>query len=322
MNDTVGENVGSEFLKDDVIQPFLLESTGIRGRIVRMGPTIDEILKRHDYPQIVNELLGEVLALTSVLSSLMKFSGCFTLQSKSDGPVKMLVSDMTSEGVLRGCAGIDEVALKELLDKTEDHSTLSLTDLTGKGYIAFTVDQGEHMERYQGIVALEGNNLSECIQGYFKQSDQINTGVLVNVAQTEGRWHAGGMILQYVPGDGGVNQQTDKDDDEIKEDWQRSMILMSSCTEDELLDRDLAVTDLLYRLFHEEQVRVYDQRPLKEGCRCSREKLANVIKTVSLEEVDSYKVDGVIDAKCEFCGRSYVFDDAAIAEIQKEAAQS
>ncbi|MEH6632498.1 MAG: Hsp33 family molecular chaperone HslO [Halopseudomonas aestusnigri] len=306
-------------MKDDLIQPFMLETSGIRGRLVRLGPSIDAIIKRHDYPQIVNELLGELLALTGVLSSLMKFEGCFTLQSKSDGPIKLLVSDMTSEGVLRGYAGIDEERLTKLLESTEDHTTLTLTDLTGKGYIAFTVDQGGDMERYQGIVELDGESLAECMQKYFKQSEQINTGVLVKTTTKEGHWHAGGLILQHMPGDGGINQQIAKDEDELKEEWQRSMILMASCTEVELLDLDLPVTELLYRLFHEEEVRVYHQRPVVEGCRCSRGKLENVITTVSPDEIESYKVNGVIDAKCEFCGRSYIFNDDDIAKLQAES---
>ncbi|WP_419903967.1 Hsp33 family molecular chaperone HslO [Kiloniella sp.] len=312
------DNMPKLHLEDDLIQPFMLEASGIRGRLVRMGPSIDAIIKRHDYPQIVNELLGELLALTGVLSSLMKFEGCFTLQSKSDGPINMLVSDMTSEGVLRGYAGINEERLTSLLENTKDHSTLKLTDLTGKGYIAFTVDQGADMERYQGIVELDGDSLSECMQKYFKQSEQINTGVLVKTTTKDGHWHSGGLILQHMPSDGGTNNKVAKDEAELKEDWQRSMILMASCTEEELLDLDLPVTDLLYRLFHEEQVRVYDQREVTEGCRCSREKLAGVIKTVSPDEIEGYKVNNVIDAKCEFCSRTYTFDDDDIAKLYAE----
>ncbi|MFD2206664.1 Hsp33 family molecular chaperone HslO [Kiloniella antarctica] len=317
-NDILEENLPKIDMKDDLIQPFMLEVSGIRGRLVRMGPSIDAIIKRHDYPQIVNELLGELLALTGVLSSLMKFEGCFTLQSKSDGPIKMLVSDMTSEGVLRGYAGIDKERLTKLLESTEDHTTLKLTDLTGKGYIAFTVDQGADMERYQGIVELEGESLSECMQKYFKQSEQINTGVLVKTTTKNGHWHAGGLILQHMPWGGGVHEKETKDEAEIKEDWQRSMIFMASCTDDEILDLDLPVTDLLYRLFHEEQVRVYDQRPVIEGCRCSREKLSGVIKTVTPNEIEDYKVNGVIDAKCEFCSRTYSFNDDDIAKLYAE----
>ncbi len=306
-------------MKVDLIQPFLLETSGIRGRLVRMGPAIDEILKRHDYPPVVNTLLAEILTLTGVLSSLMKFSGCFTLQSKSDGPIKMLVSDITSEGVLRGYAGIDEEKLNALLAKTEDLSSLKLTDLTGEGYIAFTVDQGANMERYQGIVELGGESLAECMQNYFKQSDQINTGILVKASHNGEYWHSGGLILQHMPGDGGINQKEAKDEAELKEDWQRSMILMASCTEEELLDLDLPVTDLLYRLFHEEQVRAYDQRSVVEGCRCSRDKLASVIKTVSLDEIESYKINDVIDAKCEFCSRTYSFNDDDIAKLHADS---
>ncbi|WP_020593142.1 Hsp33 family molecular chaperone HslO [Kiloniella laminariae] len=314
MSNTVGTS-----MRDDLIQPFLLEATGIRGRLVRTGPAISTILARHDYPPVVNELLAEVLTLTAVLSSLMKFDGCFTLQSKSDGPVKMLVSDMTSEGVLRGYAGINEETLAQLLERTEDPATLTLKDLTGKGYLAFTVDQGEHMERYQGIVELEGATLSECIQGYFKQSDQIKTGVLVKTENKEGIWRSGGMILQYMPGEGGVQGKKDQDEETLREDWQRSMVLMASCTAGELLDLDLPVTDLLYRLFHEEEVRVFDQKAILEGCRCSREKLETVIKTIPLEEIETYKVEGKIVASCEFCSRSYDFDDADLARLNSGA---
>ena len=201
----------------------------------------------------------------------------------------------------------------------------------GEGYLTFTVDhQSGHADRYQAIVALEGESLAECLQNYFRQSDQVESGVLIKIARIanekdEIHWRAGGVIVQLMPDEGGSNivdtgdgatSGMVRDGDERKEDWSRTMVLLSSCSCDELLDSALPMNDLLYRLFHEERVRVYDRLPLYEGCRCSRKKLEMVIKAIPVDELDQHKVDGRILASCEFCSRTYSFDDDDIAKVQ------
>ncbi|WP_343560704.1 Hsp33 family molecular chaperone HslO [Kiloniella sp. b19] len=314
----------------DAVQPFFLENTGIRGRMLRLESAIDAVLKRHRYPEPAARLLGELMALTGLLSSLLKFEGTFTLQSKSDGPISAMVADMTSAGVVRGYLNVNREALSAMLEGLEDGQEPTLGQLVGEGYLAFTVDQPGHADRYQAIVALEGESLAECLQNYFRQSDQVESGVLIKVDQVadekgEKHWRAGGIIVQLMPDEGGSNavELEDgatsgmvRDGDERKEDWSRTMVLLSSCSREELLDSALPMNDLLYRLFHEELVRVYDRLPLYEGCRCSREKLETVIKTIPVGELDQHKVDGRILASCEFCSRTYSFDDDDIAKIQ------
>lgn len=289
--------------EEDVVQPFLLESSGIRGHLVRLGPAVDHILTRHAYPAPVAGLLAETVALAATLASMMKYDGIFTLQTKGDGPVRILVADTTSDGHLRGYASFDENALRTLDGAGTDV-------LLGGGYLAFTVDQGAHTDRYQGIVELTGTTLAECLQHYFRQSEQIRSGLMVAAARIEGAWRAAGLLLQRTPGPGGFPEAP-----EDEEDWRRAMILQASCTERELLDRDLPVNDLLYRLFHEEGVRVFQRKPLQARCRCSRARLEDTLRALPRAEVEDLKVDGEVVATCEFCNTAYRFDAAALDRI-------
>ena len=174
--------------RDDQIQPFLLESSGIRGRLLRLGGLGNTIVLRHDYPAPLARLLAEMLALSGALSSLLKYEGVFTAQAKGDGPVSLLVADVTAEGNLRGYASFDEDRLGELLNRDE---APSFQEMMGKGYFAYTVDLGSTQERYQGIVELKGERLSDCLQHYFLQSDQVQSGIVLSAD----------FQLEAVPGD-------------------------------------------------------------------------------------------------------------------------
>ena len=306
----------------DVVQPFALESSGIRGDLVRLGDSLDEIVSRHDYPTTLAALLGEMLALTAMQSSLMKYDGVFTLQTKGDGPVNMMVADATSEGHLRGYAGFDGGKLESALAKHGEDGPLAIEDILGRGYLAFTVDQGDDTERYQGIVELTGNSLSDSLQHYFKQSEQIRCGLIVAAARIEGAWRAGGLILQRVPKDGGSPRRSHEDlssaaieDDTDEEDWRRAMILQASCTPGELLDWNLPVNDLLFRLFHEEGVRVFRRRALIARCRCSRARLEDTLRALPRAEVEDFKVDGVVVMTCQFCNEDYRYDSADLDRV-------
>ena len=313
------ETVGRDH---DMVQPFALESSGIRGDLVRLGGALDEILSRHDYPLPIAVLLGEMLALAAMQSSLMKYEGVFTLQTKGDGPVKMMVADATSEGHLRAYAGFDAETLEAALARHEGEGPLAIADLLGRGYLAFTVDQGENTERYQGIVELSGHSLSDCLQHYFKQSEQIRCGLIVAAARIEGAWRAGGLILQRVPQAGGVARKSHEDlsgappeDDAEAEDWRRAMVLQASCTPGELLDWGLPVNDLLFRLFHEEGVRVFRRRALLARCRCSRARLEVTLRALPRAEVEEFKVEGEVVMSCQFCNQDYRFDSAALDRV-------
>lgn len=296
--------VNTDNFSGDVIRPFQLESSSLRGRIVRFGTVLDEILNAHDYPEVVSRLLAETITLGSLLASMLKFEGIFTLQTSGDGPVSMLVVDMTSTGDIRACASFDAEKIKTF-DKVE---FLDITQLLGKGYIAFTVDQGDKTDRYQGIVELKGETLTESVQHYFFQSEQIETGMMIAVGKRKGKWRAAGMMLQQMPSDGGNNAPEKKIDEATQDDWRRAMILMKSCTDNELLSPDLNSHDILIRLFHEEGVRVFEPIPLQHKCRCSQNKVTNIYKMLNEEEREDMIIDGKITLTCEFCSREFELD--------------
>lgn len=295
---------------DDLVQPFLLESSGIRGNLVRLGPVVHEILNRHDYPAPVASLLGEMLTLTALLAGLIKHDGIFSLQTKGNGAISMMIADVTSDGDLRGYAAFDEVRLAAVATAARVPELPGVPEFLGTGYLAFTADPGPPADRYQGIVELTGDTLAECLQHYFRQSEQVQSGLLVATGRVDGAWRAAGLILQRLPGAGPAHGQP------VDEDaWRRAMILQASCTQAELLGPDLAANDLLYRLFHEEGVRVFRRRAVRAGCRCSRSRLEDTLRALPRQEVEDLRVDGEVVVTCEFCNRRYGFDAAALARI-------
>ena len=317
-------------ISGNVIRPFQLETSSLRGRIVRFDNVLDEILVAHDYPEAVNQLLAETVTLCALLSSMLKFDGTFTLQAQGDGPISMLVADVTSKGGIRGCANFDETRVAETATQLSafssdlgEASRNDLAQLLGKGYIAFTVEQEGSTERYQGIVELKGNSLVECVQHYFTQSEQIMTGIKMAVGQRQGVWRSAGIMLQHMPKEGGQespDQATNsaQESNLNEDDWRRSMILMDSCTEEELLAPDLTSHTILMRLFHEEGVRVFDPIPLVQFCKCSSNKVESVLMMMSKDDRDEAADDGVIDIRCEFCGKDY---NMAVADIEKKVNQ-
>ncbi len=292
-------------LDDDLIQPFQLETTAFRGRLVRLGASLDEIFGKHDYPAPVARLLSEALALAGALAGALKYDGIFTLQTKGDGPVGMMVADVTSTGDVRGYAQFDRARVAAVAEDAD------LPTLLGKGYLAFTVDQGEHTERYQGIVELLGTTLAECTQHYFRQSEQLVTGLSVTARRVGGHWRAGALMLQRLA-EGAANLASATVE---ADDWQRSMVLMGTVTADELVDPQLTAHTLLFRLFHEEGVRAFAPVRVRHACRCSRERVETVLRTLPAEDVEHMKVDGVITATCEFCSTAYRFTDADVAAL-------
>lgn len=300
-------------LDDDIIQTFQIESSNLRGRIVRLGATLDEILTRHAYPEPVAHLLGETIALATALAGMLKYEGIFTLQTKGDGPVRLMVADVTSTGDIRGYAQFDADRLPGAgTGGTGDAGTVPT--LLGEGYLAFTVDQGENTERYQGIVELTGTELTDSIQHYFRQSEQLVTGLQVAVRRDAGGWRGGALLLQRMPQEGGgpVVPSSDTEDD-----WRRAMVLMSTLTPGELSDADLPANGLLYRLFHEEGVRVWPPAPVRAGCRCSRERVATVLRSLPREELDELKVEDEVRVTCEFCSTTYGFGDADLDGLKE-----
>ena len=297
---------------DDLVQPFRIDPFALRGRLVRLGPAIDRILSQHDYPEPVAALLGEAITLSVVLAGALKYDGIFTLQTKGDGPVRLMVADVSTAGAVRGYAQYDATKLEAALAGA-GASIPSVPRLVGSGYIAFTVDQGEDTDRYQGIVELAGTTLAECAQHYFRQSEQIQAGIKLSVGRAGhgGTWRAGGLMLQRVPPEGGYGVIAD----DVEDGWRHAMVLMSSATAAELVDPNLAPHGLLYRLFHEQGVRVYDTHPLEARCRCSRERIEAILRAFPSDELDDMRKDRVTTVTCQFCNKSYIFGEADLDRL-------
>jgi len=306
-------------IEDDYVVSFSTDKSRALGRLIRLGPVADEILKRHNLPGPAGEVLGQALALTGMLGSTLKFDGNLIVQTQTNGPVGFLVANFEAPGKLRGYASFDAERIDEIERESASHA-----DLLGDGHMALTIDPGGYMDRYQGIISLKGNDLSEAANGYFRQSEQLPTFVRLAIARHhagasgDGDWHwrAGGIMVQYVSPVGG--RQPDDDDEggnanwlvgEREDDWQRVSMLAQTIEDHELLDPTLSSERLLYRLFHEEGVRASTAQKLEPFCRCSRERVGTFLSTFEGEDIASLlDSDGKIAITCEFCNEVYQFD--------------
>ncbi len=292
--------------EDDAILPFKVGDTAIRGRVVRLGDAIDRILSRHPYEDAVKVLVGEAAALVSMMGSSLKFDGRMIFQIQGEGPVKMLVCDYTAGGAVRAMASVND----ETIDRED------LPAMIGKGHVAITIDQGPDMDRYQGVTPVEGETLGECAVAYFDQSEQIPTAIKLAVGRLsrpgeEDRWRAGGIMVQYVPGEGGERERGEaalKAADE-REAWERAAAFLETTQADELLDPAIHAETLLYRLYHEDGVRVFDASSVRAECHCSIEKIAAVLGRYSSEDLGEMVEDGAIRVTCEFCQTEYRFSE-------------
>ena len=312
---------------DDVVLPFRVVASGINGRTVRLGTVVDMILSRHNYPEPVARVLGEALVLAAMLGVALKFQSRLTLQTKTDGPIDFLVVDYKAPGSLRGYASFDEARVKAWsMDGDNDQGAL-----LGAGHMAMTIDPGQDMARYQGVVALENCALIEAAHSYFRQSEQLPTFAKVAIAKhysagakdgREWHWRAGGLIVQNLTQQGGI-QEEDAEVQALREaegrlfgedsdDWERVRLLASTVEEHELIDPMLSAERLLYRLFHEEGVRTFDVRVMDTACQCSRERIDNMIEQFSTEELNDMRdADENVVVTCEFCKTSYKFEKSA-----------
>ena len=309
----------SDLGQDDLVLPFAVTPLDIRGRVVRLGPSVDRILKQHGYPDPVSRLVGEAAALTALLGSALKIEGRFQLQTKTDGAVDMLVVDFDAPDRLRAFARFDA-------DRLEAAGTKALpADLLGHGHLALTIDQGGDMSRYQGVVPLEGQGLEAAAHQYFAQSEQIPTLVRLAVAQNvtgEGSdWRAGGLLAQFLPESEDRRRQVDLDPGDAPEgfvradpeddSWSEAKALAGTAEDHELVDPTLSSERLLFRLFHERGVTVFEPQPLRDACRCSHERIAGMLRSFShTERHDMVGSDGRIGVTCEFCGVRRDFDPA------------
>jgi molecular chaperone Hsp33 len=299
-------------MPDDYLRPFQIEGMTVRGRLVRLGPALHEILSRHGYPDLVSHLLGEAVALSSALAGALKFDGVFTLQTKGDGPLSAMVADVKSPGDLRGYAKFEPEAIAAF----EADARPSIPRILGGGHIAFTVDQGADTERYQGIVALEGQSLADCAHNYFRESEQIDTAIVLACGRhpdsnsASGAWRGGAIMLQRLPeGDPSLLARgVEVERDEVSEDdWRRVVTMLASTKDSELLDPELPGDDLLFRLFHEDGVRIFEPTGLRPGCRCSPERAERILAQLPPHELPGLALDNALIVTCEFCNASFTF---------------
>jgi molecular chaperone Hsp33 len=311
---------------DDTVLPFAVAPLDLRGRLVRLGPAIDHILSRHDYPSAVARLAGEAAALTVLLGSSVKIDGRFQMQTRTDGIVDMIVVDFDAPDRLRAFARFDGARLNEAVA----HGRAEAGDLLGHGHLAFTIERGGDLARYQGVVALEGNSFEEAAHRYFRQSEQIPTFVRLAVAQSVtgsgSNWRAGGLLVQFLPEAPERRRQADFDPGDapeglakselpIEDDaWTEGKALAATVEDHELVDPMLSGERLLYRLFHERGVRVFESQPIHDLCRCSTERVASMLRQFTPEErADMVGDNGKIGVTCEFCSTHREFDPAEFA---------
>ncbi len=290
------------------VQPFHLHLKPVRGRLVRLGPLAEALLSRHGgQHDSVLTLMGEAMALTAALATALKFRGSFSLQAKGDGPVPMLLADCTEAGALRGYARADAAKLARML-KAEPAPPAGA--LLGTGYLAFTCDQGPEMDRYQGIVSLDGVTLADMTGAYFRTSEQLQSQVHLACARTEAGWRATALVIEKVAGEGGVDPQADAEEQE--EAWRTARMLASTITPAEMLDDGLTGDRLLHRLFHAEGLALDRPRALSYGCRCSRARLAQVLEGFPPDDLDHMAEGGAITMTCEFCNLDFRFERAEV----------
>ena len=279
----------------DQLHRYLFENAAVRGELVNVTQTWRDVLKTHDYPAPVQQLLGEMLVATSLLTATLKFDGDITVQLQGDGPLSLAVINGNNRQELRGVARVQGDIAPES----------SLKSMVGNGYLVITIAP-EKGERYQGVVGLEGETLAECLEDYFMRSEQLPTRLFIRTSDKG----AAGILLQVLPA-----QETSK------EDFNHLATLTETVKAEELIE--LPANEVLWRLYHQEEATVYDPQPVMFKCTCSRERCGEVLKTLPQAEVDEIiEEDGEIDMHCDYCGTHYVYDAVDIAAIRNASISS
>ncbi|VAV89916.1 33 kDa chaperonin HslO [hydrothermal vent metagenome] len=283
-------------MTDNLVTPFHLEGQPVRGRVVRLGTVLDEILRAHQLPTPVARLLGEAVITAALAGSSLKFEGRVIVQANGAGPVSFLVSDFTTDGGLRGYIRYDAEALPE-------QPQPDLASLMGAGQFALTIDPGKAEHRYQGIAALETSSFAATAEAYFRQSEQLPSQLVVAIAQITDQtgqtsWRGGGLLAQRIASD-----ETDKTDA-----WTTAKAMIATIADDELTDPMLGTETLLFRLFHQQGVRMFDPLALYKRCTCTKTRLRQVLANFSRGERNEMLSDaGQIEMTCEYCAKTFGF---------------
>jgi molecular chaperone Hsp33 len=326
-------SLGTQIAWDDTVLPFQLDASDIRGRVARLDGVLEQVLEQHNYPPMIEGLVAEMALLTALIGQTMKLQWKLSLQVRGSGAARLIATDYygpTDDGQparIRAYASYDD----ETLDQEADPFSQ-----IGDGYFAILIDQGEGTTPYQGITPIAGGSLASCAEAYFAQSEQIPTRFKLTYGQSQmageaTHWRAGGVILQHMPkasphvtgeggsGEGGLLDATDLLDADEGENWTRANVLLDTVDEIELIGPSVAPTDLLVRLFHEEQPRVYDAQPVKFGCSCSEDKVRQSLSIYSAKDIATMTTDeGKVTADCQFCGAHYILDPATVGFEAKD----
>ena len=284
---------------DDLAAAFQIEGWPVRGRLVRMGDAVDAVLSAHDYPEAVAALLGEACALAALVGSSLKVEGRLIVQAQGDGPVRYVVADYDTDGSLRGFCRFDPEGVAQA---STGFARPGAQTLLGQGVFIMTLDRGPDFERTQGVTPIEGESLSLCAEHYFQQSEQIPTRVKLAVGSVTTdagtSWRAGGALIQVVAGDDARGSTEDV--------WERTQALFHTLADDELVDPTITPQTLLFRLFHEDGVRLEDAHALRAHCRCSHERIVGMLASFpASERADMAEPDGLIHVTCEYCAKVY-----------------
>ncbi|MBM7345909.1 Hsp33 family molecular chaperone HslO [Pantoea coffeiphila] len=283
--------------QQDQMHRYLFENHAVRGELVTASQTWRDIIDGHDYPQPVQQLLGELLVATSLLTATLKFDGDITVQLQGDGPLNLAVINGNNQQEMRGVARTQgEIA-----------EGSSLKEMVGNGYLVITISPKEG-ERYQGVVGLEGDTLAACLEDYFMRSEQLPTRLFIRTGEHNGLPGTAGILLQVLPAQ-----------DASLDDFNHLTTLTETIKTEELLG--LPANEVLWRLYHEEEVTVYDPQSVVFKCSCSRERCGEVLLSLAQDEVNQIlEEDGQIDMHCDYCGSHYVYDSVDIAAIRNGSA--
>lgn len=317
-------SLGAKIAWDDTVLPFQLDVSDMRGRVARLDGVLDGILKQHDYPESVEALVAEMALLTALIGQTVSLRWKLSLQVQSKGAVRMIATDYFApkeEGEparIRAYASFDRDRLTEG----------AAFDQVGEGYFAIMIDQGKGTQPYQGITPLAGESISACAEAYFAQSEQLPTRFSLSFGKSiepgvDEHWRAGGVMLQHMPkaspfaasgeGSGDILTAADLVDGEEGENWSRVNILLDTVEDLELIGPSVAPTDLLVRLFHEEQPRIYNAQAVQFGCTCSEDRVRQSLSIYSSKDIEKMTTsDGKVTADCQFCGAHYVLDPATV----------
>ncbi len=317
---------GSQLAWDDTVLPFQLDVSGIRGRVARLDGVLDQVLKQHAYPPVIEALVAETALLTALIGQTIKLRWKLSLQVRGKGAARLIATDYYGPAAdgeparVRAYASYDADRL--------DHAANPFSQI-GEGYFAVMLDQGEGMVPYQGFTPIAGGSLSACAETYFAQSEQIPTRFALAYGRSAepGRaesWRAGGIMLQHMPqlggvaaeggsGEGGLLTHADILSGVESDDWNRANLLLDTVEELEMIGPSVAPTDLLVRLFHEDGPRVFDPQPVRFGCSCSEEKVRSTLSIYSRKDIQKMTTEaGVVTADCQFCGAHYELDPATL----------